>query len=353
MKRFALYFLVVTLIAGCQSKEQKEKLSSRHGGTLHINEVLKLDVVNPNFTNNVTALHIFSQVFEGLVKFDAKNLDIIPAIAESWEVNEEQTQYTFYLRTNVFFHDDACFSTDVDKNKTTRKVDAKDVKYSIEKYCRYHPQNKNNLAFVNLILGGLEYYQGEESGDVKSIEGIKIENDSAITINLVSSSPFFLNLLADPAIVVFPEEGIEKYGDNNKIGTGPFVLKDFNENAEFVLLERNPNYYLKDKKGFPLPYLKAIKISFVGSTQQELSLFENGELDMVLSLPQSFVNRFLEENVLLFESNPPKFVLHQAKDNQNLEIYNLLQAKVQNFYTNSMNYLDFTAVYFEEPKLME
>jgi ABC-type transport system substrate-binding protein len=352
MKKLVFYFTILALFISCQPKKVSENISPIHGGILHINEVTKLDVVNPNFTNNITALHVFSQVFEGLVKYNAKNLEIMPSVAKSWQANDEKTRYTFNLRTNIFYHNDICFNTETD-NIQTRKLVSSDVKQSLEKYCQYHPQNKNNLAFVNLIVGGLEYYQGEESGDVKSVEGIEIENDSVISINLVSPSPFFLHLLADPSIVIFPKEGIDKYGDENKIGTGPFKLTNFQTNTTELNLVRNPNYYLKDKKGYALPYLDSIKISFIGSTQKELSLFKNGELDVVLNLPQKFVNRFLTENVQLFESNPPKFVLHQARDNQDVEIFNLLQAKVHGFYTNSMNYLDFTRVYFEEPRLMQ
>lgn len=353
MKRFAFYLLILIFAISCQPKNKQEALSEKHGGTLHINEALKLDVVNPNFTNNVTALHIFSQVFEGLVKYDAQTLDIIPSIARHWEVNDEQTVYTFYLRQGIQYHEDDCFATERKKDRKTRTLVADDVKYSLEKYSQYHPQNTNNLAVVNLIVGGLEYYQGEESGDVQAVEGIKVENDTTISIELVSPSPFFLHLLADPTIVIYPKEAIDKYGDNNTIGTGPFMINKFNPNAEEINLVRNAKYYLKDKKGYRLPYLDTLRISFIGSTQQELSKLELGELDIVLSLPKKFVNRFLEENVQYFESNPPKFVLHQAVDNQSIEIFNLMQAKVQGFHTNSMNYIDFTNVYFQEPKLME
>ena len=50
-----------------------------------------------------------SQVYQGLVSFDPRDLSIIPCLAERWEVDSSATRYTFHLRPGVRFHDDPAF----------------------------------------------------------------------------------------------------------------------------------------------------------------------------------------------------------------------------------------------------
>ena len=89
------------------------------------------------------------------------------------------------------------------------------------------------------------------------------------------------------AIYIYPKEAVETYGEdlrNNAIGTGPFYLKVF-QRDELVVLQRNENYWGVDEFGNSLPYLSAIKVTFVKDKKTELLSFKNGDLDMIFTLP--------------------------------------------------------------------
>jgi len=66
-------------------------------------------------------------------------------------------------------------------------------------------------------------------------------------------------------------------------------------------------------------------------------------------LPSKYVPEFLEKHIKEFESNPPIYILNQSEEDIVSEIYNLMRSNVQNFYTNRMNFIDLSLVYFEEP----
>ncbi|MFM2018486.1 MAG: oligopeptide transporter, solute-binding protein, partial [Bacteroidota bacterium] len=81
-----------------------------YGGTLHYNETDKLQTLAPAQITDAISNHVATQIYEGLVKFDPRTLEVAAGIAESWEIDETGTVYTFKLRQDVKFHDDACFA---------------------------------------------------------------------------------------------------------------------------------------------------------------------------------------------------------------------------------------------------
>ena len=98
------------------------------GGVMRMNEVEAFKSLNPIAVNEVVGFHIGCQLFEGLVKFDQKDLSIVPAIARSWEANADQTVWTFHIRQGVKFHADACFP-----DGKGRTVTANDFKLCFDK----------------------------------------------------------------------------------------------------------------------------------------------------------------------------------------------------------------------------
>ena len=100
-----------------------------------------------------------------------KNLAIEPNIAKSWEINDEQTKYTFHLRNDVYFHDNSCF----DSSKGA-KLTAHDVVFSMELICGEYYNSGYNLLMKNLI-GAHDFYNNK----CDSISGIKAIDDTTIS----------------------------------------------------------------------------------------------------------------------------------------------------------------------------
>ena len=98
---------------------------------------------------------------------------------------------------------------------------------------------------------------------------------------------FQLDILTMPYTYVVPKEAIEKYGKDfrtNPVGTGPFVFKSWEEGNSLVML-KNENYWGTDEQGQQLPFLDAVKVSFISEKNQELLTFQQGNLHFCIWCP--------------------------------------------------------------------
>ncbi|MFI5163952.1 MAG: ABC transporter substrate-binding protein [Bacteroidia bacterium] len=165
------------------------------------------------------------------------------------------------------------------------------------------------LRFKDRVKGANEYYQSTK--DKKNLEGgvsgVKVLDDYTLEITLNNVFAGFLNILAMPGCYLFPKEAIEKYGEDGMrtkcVGTGPFILKTVKE-GEAVIMDRNPDYWGKDADGNQLPYLDAVRYSFIKDKKQELLEFRKGNLDMVFRLPVEHIGDILSEIDKAKENKP-------------------------------------------------
>ena len=75
-------------------------------------------------------------------------------------------------------------------------------------------------------------------------------------------------------------------------GTGPFQIKEWAE-GQALILTKNPTYFEKDETGNRLPYLDAVKISFLDSKATEFLEFQQGRLDFINDIDPSFKDEIL------------------------------------------------------------
>lgn len=331
--------------SACTEKKQVNK-NPKYGGTLHVNLNGAPDHIFPGQVLKNSEQIITTQVYDGLIKYDPLNLEIVPSIAKKWLIEREGTIYTFFLNSEARFHNDKCF-----KNGKGRQITAYDFKYSIEQMCRNFIKQDYviNKQFYNL-KGFDEFYASEIKQDTAEISGISVFNDTTIIFRLKESDPMFIHFLAGTNGLVFPKEAFEAYGIESMVGSGAFLLTIPENKAKSVVLKANPNYFLHNKQNEQLPFLDSIYITFITSTQQELNLFKRGQIDAVLSLPQKYVTSFLDEYIDEFQSNPPYYVMRQTTDYEKNTRYNLLRSNVQSLELNAQGFYDFSIVYFEEPK---
>jgi oligopeptide transport system substrate-binding protein len=253
------------------------------GGVMRMNEVEAFKSLNPIAVNEVVGFHIGCQLFEGLVKFDQSDLSIKSAIARSWESNANQTEWTFHIRPDVKFHNDACFP-----DGKGRAVTANDVKLCFDKLCTNDPNNAQfDVTFKDRVVGANEAFEASKAGKNIPISGIKVTNDSTLVISLISPFAGFLNIMAMPGCWVYPKEALDKYGLDMRIhpvGTGPFYMETVKE-GEVLIMKKNQDYYGFDKEGNKLPYLDGLKYTFIREKKAEILEFKSGNLDMVYRLP--------------------------------------------------------------------
>lgn len=288
---FVIAFSVLISCSGNKNSSEKRiaKGPVQYGGVFRMNEVENCRSLYPLNITETSSFRVASQVYEGLVKINQKDLSIIPSIAKQWEINDSATVFTFHLRKGVFFQDDSCFP-----EGKGREVTARDFKYCFEKLCQSDPSNQGFWVFKDRVLGADEYYQASERGKVLSqgITGIKVINDTSLQISLKYPFAGFLNILATPYCSVFPKEAVDKYGAEMRtkcVGTGPFYMKEFKE-GDAIVLSRNEKYWDKDQYGNSLPYLDAIQVSFIKEKKTELLEFKKGNMDMVYQLPFEMIS---------------------------------------------------------------
>jgi peptide/nickel transport system substrate-binding protein len=269
----------------------------KYGGVFRMNEIEDFRTLYPLNIVEVVGHHIGSQVYEGLVKFNQKDLSIVPALAYRWEASDSNKRYVFHLRKGVLFHDDECFAATGGKG---RELTAADVKFTFDKLCTKSPNNQQfTYTFKDRVVGANEYFEATANGQAPAggVSGVTVVDDSTIEIKLLLPMPGFLQILATQGGWVYPQEAFDKYGDDMRthcVGTGPFKVKSIAE-GESVILDYNPNYWMFDEHGNRLPYLDIVQFRFIKDKRSEIIAFRNNELDMVFRLPVEMAKDILGE----------------------------------------------------------
>jgi len=326
MKRLLFgLFGTVLLLSACTSSEESNNQTNgvakgdrEYGGTFKVNERDEFQTLFPYSIIDASSNRIASQIYEGLVKLNTKDLSIGPRIAESWDVDESGLKYTFHIKKGVKFHDDSCFP-----DGKGREITASDFKYSFEILCtKLIMDSIENLMFARTfqdkVLGANEFYKK----NADKISGINVIDDYTLEITLTQPSSSFIYILTSPAASVVAKEAVEKYGDMLIVGSGAFMFGDFLEEVdksngepiEKLVLIRNPSYHEVDSFGNQLPYLDSVVISFYNSQKRELALFLDKKLDMIVGLPSESIRDIVEQQISYFEKNPPVFILERSAD---------------------------------------
>lgn len=236
-----------------------------------------LNSLDPAFSRKLESVNMANQLFNGLVKLD-ENQKVICDLAESFEVKENNTLYIFKLRQDVNYHNDPCFGED-----STRKVMAKDVKYSL-----------GRLIDPKVLSPGkwvMNQVNRTEEGELD----IKLIDDFTLSIRLKQAFPPFLGILSMKYCSVIPEEAISFYGEDfrsHPVGTGPFKFQYWKENTKLVL-RKNPHYFGIDESGQALPYLDALSISFVKDEEVVFLKFLKGDVHFMTGQKGSYKDELL------------------------------------------------------------
>jgi oligopeptide transport system substrate-binding protein len=310
MKKLFLSFVALTLIYSCGQDTATDgglkpiNGGKYAGGVLRMNEVEDFRNLYPPDLTEVTSFRIANQIYEGLVKLSQKDLSVIPALAESWTKNDDATVWTFKIRKGVKYHDDECFGG------AGREVNANDFKWCFDNLCTASAHNQwFSGTFKGRVKGADEYYQSTKDKKplAGGVSGVKVVDDYTLEITLERPFAGFLNLLVIQGCYLFPKEAFEKYGEDGMrakaVGTGAFMLKTVKE-GEAVILERNPDYWGKDADGNQLPYLDAVRFSFIKEKKQELLEFQKGNLDMLFRIPTENIGDIMAD-LDKAKENPP------------------------------------------------
>ena len=212
--------------------------------------------LDPHLSSDTTSSGIVVEIHSGLITLNPQ-LEIIPDIAESWEVSDDLLTYTFIIRDDAVFHDG-------------KKITANDFKWSFERAA--NPKTASPVAdtYLSDIIGVNDVIDGIRN----DISGVKIIDNLTLEITIDEPKPYFLAKLTYPTAYVLDKENVLNGGSNwadKPNGAGPFKLKEYKV-GERLILERNQNYHLGS------PKLNRIVMNLAGG--QSMAMYENDEIDI-------------------------------------------------------------------------
>lgn len=187
------------------------------------------------YTTAVTADASAETIYNRLVDFKPGTTEIVPALADTWEISDDGLTYTFHLRKGVKFHTTDYF-------KPTRDMNADDVVWSFQRQLDpNHPWHKQSQV-------GYPYF--ESMGFKELLKNVEKVDDSTVKFTLTRREAPFLADVAMAFASVYSAEYADQLLKANKtdnlnsqpIGTGPFIFQRYAKDAQ-VRFKANPDYF--------------------------------------------------------------------------------------------------------------
>jgi len=227
--------------------------------------------LDPHLATGVLESHVINQIYEGLTRTDEKGL-AVPGIATKWDVSDDGTSYTFYLRAAKWSNGDAVTAHDFVYGWRRCLAPATAAEYA---YQLYH------------IAGAEEYNRGK--GAAESV-AVTAENDSVLTIKLKHPTPYFPALTGHYAYFPLNEKWVVAHGDwasapASFLGNGAFKLTDWRR-RDRIILRKNEQYY-----DASLVKLDEIEMAMVANESTALMQWETGKFDIITQVPLPDVPR--------------------------------------------------------------
>ncbi|MGQ2969751.1 MAG: ABC transporter substrate-binding protein [Allorhizobium sp.] len=202
---------------------------------------------------------MIKSLYSRLMDYEPGTANLVPSLAESFDVSADGLTYTFKLRPGVKF-------------SNGRAVVASDVKYSIERAVNPKTQGPGAGFF-----GAINGFDAVSGGTSETLSGIETPDDMTVVFKLSRPDATFLHVLAINFASVVPKEAVEAAaGDFGKkpVGSGTFILKDWTIGQRLVF-DRNPDYFNKD-----LPYIDKVTVEVGQEPLVALLRLQQGEIDI-------------------------------------------------------------------------
>jgi ABC-type transport system substrate-binding protein len=276
--RFVLILLLVTVFGSVAFAQDAPSVTIAFAES-------QPNTLDPAAATSADSFLVLRNVAEGLVSYDPQTLEPIPALAESWDLSDDGTVYTFHLREGVTFSDGSTF-------------DANDVKYSFDRLANAETGTSYTAGLVLGAVAGWSEVRPPAppaAGDgtptpepvtpATSISGVEVIDPQTVQITLTAPRPSFLESLTLPGGFIVAEGQTDF--TNGPIATGPYSVTEFTPDQQ-VVLTANDSYW------GGAPAVKTATIRVIPEQSEQVLEFEAGTLDIV-NVPPSDVARLTDD----------------------------------------------------------
>ncbi|HWL13059.1 MAG TPA: ABC transporter substrate-binding protein, partial [Ureibacillus sp.] len=240
----------------------------KSGGTYTILSAADPDMLDPHKQSSIYTHMMAGLVYNKLVSYetgpDAEFTDynVVPDLAERWEISEDGKVYTFYLR-EAYWHDK--------EPVNGRQVTAEDVVATMER-------------IINL--------PGHQAALLSEVDSIVAQDAQTVVFTLKQPFAPFLNFMANHFMWILPKEAVDGKFDlaTDAIGTGPFVLEKWEDNVQ-ATYKKNQKYYEEGK-----PYLDEVIYKVVPDQASRIAAFRTGQAEAIGSLSPEELSQLLKTN---------------------------------------------------------
>lgn len=270
-------------LSGCAGEEKGADTGNGAAGEKEITVAVNSETgtLDPAGSIALTYLSYSVTALDELLTYD-ENGEIEYRAAESYEVNENSTVWTFHLREEALWSDGTPVTAEDFLNTIRRALD---------------PASGSGYAvYLFPIENAEEIYDQEASVDTL---GVDTPDDHTLIFRLEEPCVYFLDLLRLPVYT----PSCAKYADSvdsgwdkdpeTSLANGPFMLAEYVPDQYFVL-EKNESYWKKDAV-----HLDRIIYRFFDDTQAMAAAYESGEVDVAVSLPSSVMELYEGRDDLL------------------------------------------------------
>ena len=254
---------------------------------------------------------VFDMIFSRLIRFDA-DYNLIPDLAERFEINDDASEFTFYLRQNVTWHDGEPFT-------------ARDVIFTY-RLAMLEQVGASQYNKLSQVQGAAAY----RAGEVDEVSGLQMIDDYTVKIVLDQPNIAFLvgaahnnslvwilpeHILGDADVATLDQHD---FAQNPTVGTGPFRFAEYVPD-QYVRTEVNTDYFLGT------PKLAEVYIVMAAPATQLASL-ESGELHVMQALTAADADRLEDSQVVNIVPTPGVGVFQTAIMNERITDKRVRQA---------------------------
>ena len=255
-------------------------------GVLVVGQIAEPQALDPHAVTAVNDFRILMNLYDGLVRYASGTLEVEPALAESWEISQDGTVYTFSLRDGITFHDGSAF-------------DAEAVVWNFERMLNEdHPYHDTGPFPLSFFFGAIE-----------SVEAL---DDSTVQFTLNEPYAPFLSNMAYPTGLIVSPAAVMEHGDDfgrNPSGTGPYRFAEWRSN-ERVVVTRNDEYW------DGVAANEAVVFRPITDANTRVAEILSGGIDIMVEVPPVALSQFQGDGYDLVEQAGPHlwFLILNAKE---------------------------------------